>query len=99
MLYKMVQRRKEVAMPTYEYKCQDCGCTFEKFQSMMDKPVRKCPTCGGRVQRLISGGGGIIFKGSGFYATDYTNSNAPACGRDKPCCGRDTPCDKRPCES
>jgi putative FmdB family regulatory protein len=93
-------------VPTYEYKCESCGHTFEKFQSMRDKPIEKCPKCEGRVQRLISGGGGIIFKGSGFYAmdlampygTDYANSNAPACGRDRPCCGRDTPCDKRPCE-
>jgi putative FmdB family regulatory protein len=86
-------------MPTYEYKCQDCGRTFERFQSMKDKPIAKCPTCGGRVQRLISGGGGIIFKGSISDATDYTPSNLPACGRDRPCCGRDKPCDQRPCES
>jgi len=86
-------------MPTYEYKCQDCGCTFEKFQNMKDKPVAKCTTCGGKVQRLIGTGSCVIFKGSGFYATDYANSKAPSCGRDKPCCGRDTPCDKKPCES
>ncbi len=86
-------------MPTYEYKCQACGFTFEKFQSMKDKPIKKCPKCDGTVQRLISGGAGVIFKGSGFYATDYAKSNAPACGRDRPCCGRDTPCDKKPCES
>jgi len=98
-LYKKAQRRTEVTMPTYEYKCQDCGFTFEKFQSMKDKPLEKCPKCDGRVQRLISSGGGIIFKGSGFYATDYATSNSPACGRERPCCGRDTPCDKRPCES
>jgi len=86
-------------MPTYEYKCQACGFTFEKFQSIKDKPVKKCPKCDGTVQRLISGGAGVIFKGSGFYATDYTKSNTPACGRDRPCCGLDTPCDKKPCES
>jgi len=86
-------------MPTYEYKCEDCGSKFEKFQSMKDKPLEKCPKCNGRVQRLIGTGAGVIFKGSGFYATDYANSKATACGRDKPCCGRDTPCDKRPCES
>jgi putative FmdB family regulatory protein len=85
-------------MPTYEYKCVDCGYEFEKFQSMKDKPLDKCPNCEGKVQRLISGGGGIIFKGSGFYATDYANSNAPACGRDRPCCGREIPCDKKPCD-
>jgi putative FmdB family regulatory protein len=86
-------------MPTYEYRCDACGYTFEKFQGMKDKPVAKCPKCGGKVQRLISGGGGIIFKGSGFYATDYAHGNSPACGRDGPCCGRDVPCDKKPCES
>jgi putative FmdB family regulatory protein len=58
-------------MPTYEYKCQDCGHKFEKFQSMKDKPVAKCPTCGGKVLRLIGTGAGVIFKGSGLYATDY----------------------------
>ncbi len=86
-------------MPTYEYKCESCGYRFEKFQSMSDKPLQNCPHCNGKVQRLISGGAGVIFKGSGFYATDYAKSNSPACGRDKPCCGRDMPCDKRPCES
>jgi len=86
-------------MPTYEYKCQICGYMFEIFQSMKDKPATKCPECNGKVQRLISGGAGVIFKGSGFYATDYAKSNAPACGRDTPCCGRDTPCDNKPCES
>lgn len=86
-------------MPTYEYKCDACGYIFEKFQSMKDKPVTKCPTCGGKVQRLIGTGVGVIFKDSGFYTTDYAPNNSPACGRDKPCCGRDNPCDKRPCES
>ena len=86
-------------MPTYEYKCQICGYMFEVFQSMKDKPATKCPECNGKVRRLISGGAGVIFKGSGFYATDYAKSNAPACGRDTPCCGRDTPCDNKPCES
>jgi putative FmdB family regulatory protein len=43
-------------MPTYEYKCQDCGLKFEKFQSMKDKPLEKCPECNGKVQRLIGGG-------------------------------------------
>jgi putative FmdB family regulatory protein len=51
---------------TYEYKCDACGYMFEKFHSMNDKPITRCLTRGGRVQRLISGRGGIIFKGSGF---------------------------------
>jgi putative FmdB family regulatory protein len=58
-------------MPTYEYKCQECGHEFEKFQSMLEEPVKKCPVCKGRVKRLIGTGAGLIFKGSGFYITDY----------------------------
>ncbi len=58
-------------MPTYEYECQKCGKAFEKFQSMSEKPLKTCPTCKGRVKRLIGRGAGIIFKGSGFYSTDY----------------------------
>ncbi len=58
-------------MPTYEYECTHCGHTFEVFQKMTDKPLGKCPKCNKKVKRLIGSGAGIIFKGSGFYATDY----------------------------
>jgi len=58
-------------MPTYEYECDSCGYVFEKFQPIVGPPVKKCPKCGGRVQRVIHGGSGFIFKGAGFYATDY----------------------------
>ena len=58
-------------MPTYEYECQKCGHLFEAFQSIKAAPLRTCPECKGRVKRLLSTGGGLIFKGSGFYATDY----------------------------
>ncbi len=59
-------------MPTYEYECPKCGHRFEKFQGINDPPVKTCPECRGRkVKRLLGTGGGIIFKGSGFYATDY----------------------------
>ena len=59
-------------MPTYEYKCDACGNEFEKFQTMSSEPVKKCPKCGkNKVRRLISAGAGLIFKGSGFYITDY----------------------------
>ena len=58
-------------MPTYEYKCTKCGHLFEVFQKMSDPPVIECPRCKGPVERLISGGTGLIFKGSGFYITDY----------------------------
>jgi len=58
-------------MPTYEYECQKCGTTFEKFHKMTQKPRLKCPRCGGKAKKLIGTGAGIIFKGEGFYATDY----------------------------
>lgn len=57
-------------MPTYDYECTECGHTFEYFQAMSDEPLSVCPSCGGKVKRLIGGGMGIIFKGSGFYVTD-----------------------------
>lgn len=66
-------------MPTYEYKCDACGHAFEQFQSIMAKPTRKCPKCGkAKVRRLISTGGGMIFKGSGFYITDYRSEGYKA---------------------
>lgn len=58
-------------MPTYEYECETCHFHFEEFQKMTDKPLQKCPKCGKRVKRLISPGAGFIFKGNGFYITDY----------------------------
>ena len=64
-------------MPTYEYECQDCPHTFEKFQAITARPLRKCPECGGKVQRLIGAGAGVIFKGSGFYETDYKRKKPP----------------------
>ena len=63
-------------MPTYEYECRACRHTFEKFQSMSDEPVKICPKCGGVVKRMIGGGTGIIFKGSGFYITDSKKSSS-----------------------
>ena len=59
-------------MPTYEYGCESCKYKFEKFQPITDKAVKKCPKCGKlKVKRLIGSGAGIIFRGSGFYQTDY----------------------------
>jgi putative FmdB family regulatory protein len=57
-------------MPTYDYQCPE-GHVFEKFQKMTDKPRAKCPVCGRTASRKISGGAGLVFKGSGFYITDY----------------------------
>jgi putative FmdB family regulatory protein len=91
-------------MPTYEYRCDECGKTFERFQSMNDEPLAECPSCRGKIRRLIGAGGGIIFKGGGYNASDdcigtgASQSNTP-CGRDKPCCGRDSFCGSPKCES
>ncbi|MDX1392965.1 MAG: FmdB family zinc ribbon protein [Gemmatimonadota bacterium] len=69
-------------MPTYEYVCRACGHEFERFQKMTEDPIRVCPECEEpRVERLISSGGGIVFKGPGFYATDYRK--APPSGGEK----------------
>jgi putative FmdB family regulatory protein len=63
-------------MPTYEYQCDACGNKFERFQSIKSGPIRKCPSCGkNKVRRLISTGAGVIFKGSGFYITDYRSES------------------------
>lgn len=58
-------------MPTYDYKCLECEEQFEKFQGITAPPLEECPECGGKVKRLIGAGSGLIFKGSGFYITDY----------------------------
>lgn len=58
-------------MPTYDYKCDECGYRFEEFQPINAAPLTNCPKCRGHVQRLIGAGNGFLFKGSGFYITDY----------------------------
>ncbi len=71
-------------MPTYEYRCKECGHQFEEFQNITAEPIKECPACQGKVERLISGGTGLIFKGSGFYITDYQrNSNGAASSNEK----------------
>ena len=67
-------------MPTYEYECKSCHHKFEAFQSIKDQPLKKCPKCGKSLRRLFGGGMGIIFKGSGFYTTDYKHSSAVTSG-------------------
>lgn len=63
-------------MPTYEYRCTVCANLFELFQKMNDEPIKHCPKCNGEVKRLIGTGAGTIFKGKGFYQTDYKNSSS-----------------------
>jgi len=62
-------------MPTYDYKCLNCNFTFEEFQKMTDSPLENCPECDGTLKRLIGAGAAPIFKGSGFYQTDYKNTS------------------------
>jgi len=91
-------------MPTYEYLCPE-GHEFELFQKMTDKPRAKCPSCGRMSSRKISGGAGLVFKGSGFYITDYgkdgkgprkpEKSEAPSSSSD----GKSAPADSKPASS
>ena len=63
-------------MPTYEYHCDACHHNFDEFQSFTDKPLRKCPKCGKpKLRRVFGAGGAVIFKGSGFYQTDYRSES------------------------
>jgi putative FmdB family regulatory protein len=62
-------------MPTYEYRCFECEKHFEKFQSISEPSLSECVYCGGRVERLISGGSGLLFRGSGFHITDYRSAS------------------------
>jgi len=73
-------------MPTYDYQCDACGHRFEQFQSIIANPLRRCPHCGKlKLKRLLSTGVGVIFKGSGFYETDYrSDSYKKAAQSDKP---------------
>lgn len=66
-------------MPTYEYRRED-GSTFELRQSINDDALKTCPETGQRVKRMISGGGGVVYKGEGWYVTDYKNNTQPANG-------------------
>lgn len=82
-------------MPTYDYKCDKCGYEFEIFQSMKDEKLTECPSCGkNTLKRLIGGGGGLIFKGTGFYLTDYKGKAANT-SSDKTGSEKQTPSEKK----
>ena len=69
-------------MPTYDYECKACGHTFEELQSFSEPPLKKCPVCKkNKLERLFGGGGAIIFKGSGFYETDYRRAGEKKNGK------------------
>lgn len=65
-------------MPTYQYRCPECEHEFEEFQSITDDAIETCPACKGKTHRVISGGAGFLFKGTGFYITDYRGSQYKA---------------------
>jgi putative FmdB family regulatory protein len=70
-------------MPTYEYECKNCSHSFEVIQPISDSPLTTCPECGSEIRRLIFGGAGVIFKGSGFYVTDKNKSSSSPSGAAK----------------
>lgn len=90
---------RHFSMPTYEYACPKCGHQFEQFQSMRDEPIKKCPKCKKTgVKRLIGGGAGLIFKGTGFYITDYKTKKGtpPASGGESKSSGDSKPAPSTP---
>lgn len=97
-------------MPTYEYECRKCGHRFDHSQPIIAKPLTHCPKCKSKIRRVISGGSGFLFKGSGFYATDYRSSSyKEKAGKEKqnttstkgsdPCSGNPSSCEKPSCPS
>jgi putative FmdB family regulatory protein len=71
-----VRKTRRVVVPTYEYRCDACEHQFEEFQSITAAPLKKCPACGkAKLRRLLGTGGGVIFRGSGFYQTDYRSES------------------------
>jgi putative FmdB family regulatory protein len=71
-------------MPTYEYECKSCTHSFETFQAMSEEPIKDCPECGKEVRRLIFGGTGVIFKGSGFYVNDKSKPSGKTTEKKEP---------------
>jgi len=84
-------------MPTYDYKCEVCGLTFEYRQAITESPLTVCPRCQGKVRRLISGGAGILLKGSGHNRSRRDRDGCSMEQGGRTCCGRDERCEKPPC--
>lgn len=84
-------------MPTYEYKCETCGLTFERRQAITEETLTECPECRGKVRRLISGGGGFILKGSSHGQMGRSKQECSLEQVGKTCCGREERCDKSSC--
>ena len=85
-------------MITYEYECETCGLTFERRQSIRDEPLIKCPECGGKVFRRISGGSGFLVKGNSGKRMDKPSRSCSFEASGKTCCGREERCTNPPCD-
>lgn len=83
-------------MPTYEYKCEQCGMLIEVNHSMNEEPVVECPQCNKKAKKVITGGSGFILKSSG--SPHSKNAMGSRCGKEQTCCGSLTPCETRPCD-
>ena len=85
VISRVFEDEEDIGVPTYDYECTRCEHAFEAFHSMSADPISVCPECGGKVRRLIGSGAGILFKGSGFYQTDYRSAEySKAASTDKP---------------
>lgn len=82
-------------MPTYEYRCNECGYSFDVRHSINDDPIVNCLHCGSKSKRIITGGSGFILKGTNSNPISDINTK---CGKEQTCCGKETPCEIRPCE-
>jgi putative FmdB family regulatory protein len=86
-------------VPTYDYECTKCGEKLSVEQSMHDKPLKRCPKCGGRLEKLLPQSINLIFKGSGFYITDYKKQGGKAAGSSKGVSKKGIPkCEDKSCE-
>ncbi len=83
-------------MPTYEYKCEHCGHSFEIRRSMNDEHKVDCPQCGTQARKIITGGSGFILKGSS--TSSMKDNLTTKCRKEQTCCGKETPCEIRPCD-